>query len=188
MANTIKTGTILIREGALLPESLLIESEPLCSGWRLVKRLDIDGMSQTIGKAGWAFLYMAGVIRTSVFGSDEEKTTLKAIKRVVEHMRSKKFNCLEITQVVSGTIPVAALRDRFRPFAAYSRKSGSFRETRRLRIRFPHSWLLRRRRFARRHNSLSVSLRLGCRDSGRHCALRGIGLSVRSRRRRQVEA
>ncbi len=49
MANTIKTGTILIREGALLPESLLIESEPYAPGWRLVKRLDSDGMSQTIG-------------------------------------------------------------------------------------------------------------------------------------------
>ena len=56
MANTIKTGTILIREGALLPESSLIESEPYAPGWSLVKRLDIDGMSQTIGKAGWAFL------------------------------------------------------------------------------------------------------------------------------------
>jgi hypothetical protein len=102
MANTIKTGTILIREGALLPESSLIESEPYAPGWNLVKRLDIDGMSQTIGKAGWAFLYMAGVIRTSVFGFDEEKTTRKAIKRVIEHMRSKKFrlfgNCCEMPQ------------------------------------------------------------------------------------------
>ena len=49
MANTIKPGTILIRDGSLLPESLLIESEPYAPGWRLVKRLDIDGMSQTIG-------------------------------------------------------------------------------------------------------------------------------------------
>jgi len=34
MANTIKAGTILIRKGALLPESLLIESEPAsrCQG------------------------------------------------------------------------------------------------------------------------------------------------------------
>jgi hypothetical protein len=32
---------------------------------------------------------------------------------------------------------------------------------------------------------LSVSLRLGCRDSGRYCAQRGSGLSVRSRRRRR---
>ena len=123
MANTIKTGTILIREGALLPESLLIESEPYAAGWRLVKRLDSDGgMSQTIGKAGWAFLYMAGVIKTSVFGSDEEQTTRKAIKRVVEHMRSKKFNCLEITQVV-------AKRFLWLPFVTVSARSRHIQES-----------------------------------------------------------
>ena len=122
MANTIKTGTILIREGALLPESSLIESEPYAPGWSLVKRLDIDGMSQTIGKAGWAFLYMAGVIKTSVFGSDEEKTTRKAIKRVVEYMRSKKFNCLEITQVV-------AKRFLWLPFVTVSARSRHIQES-----------------------------------------------------------
>jgi hypothetical protein len=58
---------------------LLIECEPYAQGWSLVKRLDSDGMSQTIGKPGWAFLYIAGVVKTSVFGSDEEKTTRKAL-------------------------------------------------------------------------------------------------------------
>jgi hypothetical protein len=67
MANTIKTGTILIAEGALLSESLLFESEP--------------------------YVY--------VFGSDEEKTTRKAIKQVVANLKSKNFNCLEITQVAA---------------------------------------------------------------------------------------
>jgi len=122
MANTIKTGAILIREDALLPESLLIESEPYAPARRLVNRLDIDGMSQTIGKAGWAFLYMAGVIKTSAFVSDEEKTTRKAIKGVVEHMRSKKFNCLEITQVV-------AKRFVWLPFVTVSARSRHIQES-----------------------------------------------------------
>ena len=43
MADTIKPGTILITEGALLPESLLLESEPYAYGWRLVKNLDSRG-------------------------------------------------------------------------------------------------------------------------------------------------
>jgi hypothetical protein len=101
---------------------LLIESEPYAPDWRLVKRLDIDGMSQTIGKVGWAFLYMAGVSRTSVFGFDEEKTTRKAIKRVIEHMRSKKFNCLEITQVV-------AERFLWLPFVTVSARSRHIQES-----------------------------------------------------------
>jgi hypothetical protein len=40
MANTIKTGTILIREGALLPESALFESAPYVYEWRLVKNIE----------------------------------------------------------------------------------------------------------------------------------------------------
>jgi hypothetical protein len=122
MANTIKTWTILIAEGALLPESLLIESEPYAPMWRLVKRLDIDGMSQTIGKAGWAILYIAGMIKTSVFGSDEEKTTRKALKRVVEHMRTKNFNCLEITQMVTE-------RFLWLPFVTVSARSRHIQES-----------------------------------------------------------
>jgi hypothetical protein len=121
MANTIKTGTILIREGALLPESSLIESEPYAPGWSLVKRLDIDGMSQTIGKAGWAFLYMAGVIKTSVFGSDEKKTTRKAIKRIIANLKSKNFNCLEITRV-------AAKRSLGLPYVSVSAHSRHIQE------------------------------------------------------------
>jgi hypothetical protein len=40
MADTVKTGTILIAEGALLPGSLPLESESYAYGWRLVKNLD----------------------------------------------------------------------------------------------------------------------------------------------------
>ena len=40
MAETIKTGTVLIKEGALLPEALQFESECCVPGWRLVKGLD----------------------------------------------------------------------------------------------------------------------------------------------------
>ena len=101
MADTIKTGTILIAEGALLPESLLLESEPYAYGWRLVKNLDSNGLAQIIGQAGWNFFYIAGLIETNAFGSDEKKTTRKAIKRVVANLKSKKFNCLEITRVAT---------------------------------------------------------------------------------------
>jgi len=101
MANTIKTGTILIAEGALLSESLLFESEPYVYGWRLVKNLDSKGLDQIVSNAGWNFLYIAGVIETNVFGSDEKKTIRKAIKQVIANLRSKNFNCLEITQVAA---------------------------------------------------------------------------------------
>jgi hypothetical protein len=101
MVNTIKTGTILIAEGALLSELLLLESEPYVYGWRLVKNLDSKGLDQIVSNAGWNFSYIAGVIETKVFGSDEKKTTRKAIKQVIANLKSKNFNCLEIMHVAA---------------------------------------------------------------------------------------
>lgn len=101
MGETIKTGTLLIAEGTILPESLLLESEPYAYGWRLVKNLDSKEFDNMISQAGWNFIYLAGAIETNAFGSDEKKTTRKAIIQVIAKLRSKKFNCLEITQVAA---------------------------------------------------------------------------------------
>jgi hypothetical protein len=101
MADAIKTGTILIAEGALLPESLPLESEPYAYGWRLVKNLDSNGLDQIIREAGWNFFYIAGVIETNAFGSEEKKSTSKAIEQVIANLKSKNFTCLEITRVVT---------------------------------------------------------------------------------------
>jgi hypothetical protein len=101
MANTIKAGSILITEGIFLPESLLFEREYCAHGWILVKNLDSYGMKQLVSKAGWSFLYMAGEFKARIFGSDEEKTRHKAIRQVLANMRSKKFNCMEITRIAT---------------------------------------------------------------------------------------
>src|SRR6185295_18285816 len=100
MTDVIKTGTILLAEGILLPTSLLFESEAYAPGWRVVKNLDSYGANQRISQARWNFFYMAGLLKASVFGFDEEKATRQAIKQLIASMRSKYFNCLEITQVV----------------------------------------------------------------------------------------
>ena len=40
MAETVKTGTILIKDGTFLPDALQFESEPCATGWRLVKTFE----------------------------------------------------------------------------------------------------------------------------------------------------
>src|ERR671924_251116 len=99
MTEAIKTGAILIAEGILLPKSLLFESEPYAHGWRVIQNLDSHGMNQKISQAGWNFFYIAGLRTASVFGFDQEKATRRAIRQLIANMRSKYFNCLEITQV-----------------------------------------------------------------------------------------
>ncbi len=101
MAETIKTGTVLIKEGALLPDALRFESEPCATGWRLVKDLDGYGLDRKIHEAGWTFFCLAGEIKATIFGFDGQKTARRAVKRILARLKSEKFNSLEITRVAS---------------------------------------------------------------------------------------
>jgi hypothetical protein len=102
MAETINTGTILIKDGTFFPDALRFESEPCASGWRLVKNLDGYGLGRKISEAGWTFLWLAGEIRATVFGFSGQKTVRRAVKRILADLKqSGKFNSLEITRVAS---------------------------------------------------------------------------------------
>jgi len=101
MAETIKTGTILIKDGTFLPDALRFESEPCATGWRLVKNLDGYGLDRKIHEAGWTFFSLAGELGATVFGFDGKKTVRRAVKRILANLKSGEFNSLEITGVAS---------------------------------------------------------------------------------------
>jgi hypothetical protein len=101
MPDTIKTGTILIKEGTLLPEVLRFESEPCAPGWRLVKNLDGYGLGRKIHEAGWTFSWRAGEIGATVFGLDEQKMLGRAVEQILANLESAEFNSLEIMRVAS---------------------------------------------------------------------------------------
>ena len=101
MPDTIKTGTILIKEATLLPEALRVESEPCAPGWRFVKNLDGGGLDRKIHEAGWTFFSLAEEIKASVFGIDEQKAVRRAVERILANLKSEKFNSLEIARVAS---------------------------------------------------------------------------------------
>jgi hypothetical protein len=101
--DTIKPGTILIKEGTLLPETLRFESESSVPGWRLVKDLDGDGFDRKIREAGWTFFCLAGQLGATVFGIDEQKTLSRAVEQILANLKSAEFNSLEIMRVVSET-------------------------------------------------------------------------------------
>jgi hypothetical protein len=58
-------------------------------------------MDRKLCEAGWTFFYMAGEVNAIVFGSDSEKTTRRAVKKVIANMKSDRINCLEISQVAA---------------------------------------------------------------------------------------
>src|SRR3979490_1798368 len=99
MAETINTGTILIKDGTFFPDALRFESEPCATGWRLVKNLDGYGLGRKISEAGWTSFWLGGKIRATVCGFDGKKTVRRGGKRILANRKSGKFNSLEITRV-----------------------------------------------------------------------------------------
>src|SRR5882672_513129 len=103
MTDTIKPGTILIKEGTRLPEAVRFESEPCVPGWRLVKDLDGCGLDRKIRDAGWTFFCLAGQRGATVFGIDEQKALSRAVEQILASPESTEFNSLEIMRVASET-------------------------------------------------------------------------------------
>jgi hypothetical protein len=101
LRDTIRAGTVLIKDGTLLPETLRIESEPCVPGWRLVKDLNGYALDRKIDAAGWTFFCLAGEIGTIALGADEQSMVRRAIKRILANPMAKPFNSLEITRVTS---------------------------------------------------------------------------------------
>ena len=103
MSKIDKTRTVFIREGTPLPTMRSMESEQFLPGWRIVKNLDRQALTREIEGANWNFFYLAGEIRTTVFGLDRAGTLRRAVKRILakQEGQSFRFNSLEITKVAS---------------------------------------------------------------------------------------
>ena len=101
MSANNNSGTIFIREKTHLPAGLSIESEAFLPGWRAVRNLDGYELSRKIEKARWSFFYLAGEVRTTVLGREGEEAKRRAVKRMLGRLKGRRFNCLEITEVVA---------------------------------------------------------------------------------------
>lgn len=97
--DTIKTGTILVKKGTLLPGALRFEAAPCAFGWSVPKTLDAWGLDRKIRAWGWNFFYLAGETKATVFGSEGQETLRRGVKRILTNLKSCKFNSLQIARV-----------------------------------------------------------------------------------------
>jgi len=117
MLDTNSTETILMREGTLLPAGLAVENEVFLSGWRVIKNLDRSTLARNIEGANWSFFYLAGEIRAIALGRKGIGTLRRAVKCVLAKQERQKFNCVEITKVVSKRflgLPFVSVTAHFR--------------------------------------------------------------------------
>ncbi len=102
MKDTIAAGSVFIEEGAQLPNSELLERKPHTSGWAEVTNVR-SSFGKEVSDAGWTFFFMAGEIKTTVFGFDRERALGTALSRLIAKVRGQKCNCIEITQVTGNS-------------------------------------------------------------------------------------
>jgi hypothetical protein len=99
MTDTITAGSILVDEGTHLPKSVLLQSELNSNGWAAVKDAH-STFDRAIQEAGWTFFFMAGEVKTTVFGFDKQKALRAALKRLITDVKSQHCNSIEITGVM----------------------------------------------------------------------------------------
>ena len=89
----------MVEGGTHLPKSLLLQSESNSNGWAAVKNAR-SAFEKAISEEGLTFFFMAGEIKTTVFGFDRQKALRAALKRLITDVKSQHCNSIEITRVV----------------------------------------------------------------------------------------
>ena len=99
MSGTIKAGTIMMKAGTIIPQSLRVETELYSQGWEIINNSDTDAVDRDIRRADWNFFFLAASIQETALGYWGEKTVRRAMERVLAKAEPSKFNCLEITGI-----------------------------------------------------------------------------------------
>jgi hypothetical protein len=99
MTGAITVGDILIEGGTYLPNSLTMPGESSLLGWSAIKN-SRPAFEKEIKEAGWTLFFMAGDIKTTVFGFDRQRTLRSALRRLVTMVKSQSCNSIEITHVI----------------------------------------------------------------------------------------
>ena len=82
-----------------MPPDFALESEAFLPGWRIVKNLDGYTLNRKISQANWKFVRLTGEHKARVVGRVYSGTLRKGIARILDGLRGKKFNSLEINVV-----------------------------------------------------------------------------------------
>lgn len=99
MKPEIQIGAILIAEGAQVSSLIQTTGPHYVQGWQIASQLNRGRLLQTIHRAGWKLFSFDAIFERRVFGFDDNEAVREAIWRIVATIRTKSFNCLEITQI-----------------------------------------------------------------------------------------
>jgi len=99
LSGNIKAGTIMMRAGTTIPQSLQVETEPYSPGWEIIKNSDGNSVDRDLRRADWNFFFLAASIQATAIGYVGARTVRRAMERVLAKAAPSKFNCLEVTEI-----------------------------------------------------------------------------------------
>lgn len=99
MSTDMMAGTLLMRDGTFLPKTLLIQSAPYCEAWRELKGIDTYTLDREARSSGWNLFFVAGELRTSVFG-ESKASVRRGTERLANRVSSSHFNCVQIGRIL----------------------------------------------------------------------------------------
>jgi hypothetical protein len=100
----IAPGTILMKEGTHLPESVRVSRKASWSGWIAIKSLDPRGLDKQLREVGWTFHFLASSVRKRAFGFDSETRFDRAMSSAIKYVQAEKCNCVEFDQTTEKSI------------------------------------------------------------------------------------
>lgn len=108
----ILPGTMMIREGMLLPESAQLESCHYSKSWRALIGVDSFAFDQKLSGTGLRLFSLAGELKALEFGWGPSAVR-RALNRIFSRLRKLDVNCMQVTEIESVRIlglPCVAIR------------------------------------------------------------------------------
>jgi hypothetical protein len=103
MTESIRVGTMLLKDGTRIPKTLAVSTERYSAGWSFITASTSAQLDTRVENAGWTLFYMAGEIRTRSFGFNELSRTARAVAKVIHVVKRDSCNCLEIIAMRHGS-------------------------------------------------------------------------------------
>lgn len=101
MEAILERGCIFLMDGLLLPPPLRFEGRSYSDGWRLLNRLKGGEIELRARDSNWNFIFLAEVMRRTVFGFGRVGSLRRATNKVLGEARRNAFNSVEVTEITA---------------------------------------------------------------------------------------
>lgn len=95
----VVSGTILLREGVLLPEQLNLKTEKHSADWRILPEANGYALDRQLRVVGWSCTLLSGEIKTISFGRSQAAMLKSGVRRLLAKVRGLDYNCAEIATI-----------------------------------------------------------------------------------------